>query len=61
MQVTTGPTERLLVADIGGTNARVAVADLGTLSLSHIRSTACSKHASLQAALSAYLAELGYT
>jgi glucokinase len=61
MQRTRAPTDRLLVADIGGTNARFAVADLDKLELSHIHSTPCCRHASLQAALSAYLAELGFT
>ena len=47
-----------MVADIGGTNARLALADLATLELSHIHQTLCDRHANLEAALSDYLASL---
>src|SRR5262249_41057974 len=46
------------VADVGGTNARFAVADLATLELSACRQIRCSDHDSLGAALGAYLATL---
>ncbi len=47
-----------LVADIGGTNARFALADLATLDLSHIRQIRCSAEPSVAAALSGYLTSL---
>jgi glucokinase len=47
-----------LVADIGGTNARFAVADLRTLKLARSVSFRCLEFPSLQAAAAAYLAEL---
>lgn len=50
--------ERAVVADIGGTNARFAVANLATLELSHISHFPCSGHATLASAMSAYLAGL---
>jgi glucokinase len=46
---------RAVVADIGGTNARFAVADLETLELSEIRHFFCSEHPTLACATSAYL------
>jgi glucokinase len=46
---------RAVVADIGGTNARFAIADLGTLDLSDIRHFPCSGHPSLAAAIADYL------
>jgi glucokinase len=46
-----------LVADIGGTNARFAIADLGTLQLSSRGSFRCAEFPSLQAAAAAYLAD----
>ena len=46
---------RAVVADIGGTNARFAVADLETLELSEIRHFLCSEHPTLACAASAYL------
>jgi glucokinase len=52
------PGARALVADIGGTNARFALADLETLELSEIRQFPCSEHASIEAAAEIYLAEL---
>ena len=51
-------TELVMVADIGGTNARLALADLATLELSHIHQTLCDRHANLEAALGDYLASL---
>lgn len=49
---------RALVADIGGTNARFAVADLTTLDLSDIRQVRCAEHPNLEAALGEYLGGL---
>ena len=49
---------RLLVADIGGTNARFAIADLETLALSGIEDFQCARHSSLAEALRAYLDRL---
>jgi glucokinase len=50
--------ELVMVADIGGTNARLALADPATLELSHIHQTLCDRYANLEAALSDYLASL---
>jgi glucokinase len=47
-----------IVADIGGTNARFAVADLATLELSRISQILCAAHPTFTAAFRAYLAEL---
>jgi len=47
-----------IVADIGGTNARFAVADLATLELSRASQVLCAAHPTLTAAFCAYLAEL---
>lgn len=44
-----------LVADIGGTNARFAIADLASLDLSDIRTFPTAEHATLAAAMRAYL------
>ncbi|MGA9442646.1 MAG: glucokinase [Methyloceanibacter sp.] len=44
-----------LVADIGGTNARFATADLATLALRDIRTFPTAEHATLAAAMQAYL------
>jgi glucokinase len=52
------PVATALVADIGGTNARFAVADLETLELSGIRKFLCAEHASMERAAQAYLAGL---
>ena len=49
---------RALVADIGGTNARFAVADLATLGLSDVRQVRCAEHPSLEAAFDDYLGGL---
>jgi glucokinase len=51
-------TKPALVADVGGTNARFALADLATLELSACRQIRCADHASLELALAAYLATL---
>jgi glucokinase len=48
----------VLVADIGGTNARFALAELDTLALSDIRQVRCGDHPSLEAALGDYLGSL---
>ncbi len=47
-----------VVADIGGTNARFAVADLDTLELSSTRHFSCAEHPSIAHAVSAYLSGL---
>ncbi len=52
------PPTRAVVADIGATNARFAVADLVTLELTDIRHGPCAQHATLHAAMQAYLAGL---
>ena len=44
-----------LVADVGGTNARFATADLATLALRDIRTFPTAEHATLAAAMRAYL------
>lgn len=46
---------RALVADIGGTNARFAVADLERFALSEIRHVPCATHPSLAVAMLDYL------
>jgi glucokinase len=47
-----------MVADIGGTNARFALADLATLELTHISHAPCSRHGNLEAALRDYVGSL---
>lgn len=47
-----------IVADIGGTNARFAIANLETLALSHVSRISCGDHPSLTEAAIAYRAEL---
>jgi len=49
---------RALVADIGGTNARFAIADLVTLELASIRSFAVADHPTLAGAISDYLKDI---
>lgn len=46
---------RALVADIGGTNARFAVADLESLALSNVLHVPCATHPSLAGAMLDYL------
>ncbi|MGH6864658.1 MAG: glucokinase [Methyloceanibacter sp.] len=50
--------DHALVADIGGTNARFAVADLDTLELAAIRDFPCASHPTPAAAMCHYLADL---
>jgi glucokinase len=45
-----------LVADIGGTNARFAIADLDTLTLTHFAAFPCARFSSPAAVIAAYLA-----
>jgi glucokinase len=52
------PAASALVADIGGTNARFALADLETLKLSEIRQFLCAEHTSIESAAQLYLAGL---
>ncbi|HSD92483.1 MAG TPA: glucokinase [Methyloceanibacter sp.] len=47
-----------LVADIGGTNARFALADPVSLQLTEIRQVRCAQHPNLEAALSEYVGAL---
>lgn len=47
-----------MVADIGGTHARFALADLATLELTHISHAPCFRHDTLEAALRDYLGSL---
>ena len=54
-------SDRGVVADIGGTNARFALAVLETLELSEIRHFLCSEHPTLAGAASAYLQGLTET
>jgi len=58
MSETSKIPSRALVADIGGTNARFAVADLVTLELATVRSLACADHATLAAAIGHYLKDI---
>ena len=48
-----------LVGDIGGTNARFAIADLSTFELSQIVQFPCSSHSGPAAAIHAYLGQIG--
>jgi glucokinase len=48
-----------LVADIGGTNARFAIADPASLDLSHISQFRCADHESFEAALRHYVETVG--
>ena len=50
---------RALVADIGGTNARFAVADLANLELTDVRKFPTADHASLAEAIKFYIKETG--
>lgn len=52
------PQDQALVADIGGTNARFAIADLATLELTHISQAPCARHGTLETALLDYLGNL---
>jgi glucokinase len=49
---------RALVADIGGTNARFALADLVTLEISSVRRFPCAEHPSLADAIRSYLKDV---
>ncbi|HXG78951.1 MAG TPA: glucokinase [Methyloceanibacter sp.] len=49
---------KALVADIGGTNARFALADPGTLELGEIWQVRCAEHPNLDSALGAYISRL---
>lgn len=50
---------RALVADIGGTNARFAVADLAALDVTNVRKVPTADHASLAEAIKCYLKDTG--
>jgi glucokinase len=52
------PPPRALVADIGGTNARFALADLETLELSQIRQYVCAEHDGIASVAEVYLKTL---
>ena len=51
-------SRRALVGDVGGTNARFAVADLDDITISHFASFRCAMFASFSAAIKAYLATI---
>jgi glucokinase len=53
------PAASAIVADIGGTNARFAVAALDTLRLTDVRKYVCAEHPTLAGAVAAYIAVLG--
>jgi len=55
MQSSNTPPAKAVVADIGGTNARFAVADLASLELVEMRHFLCSDHPTLAHATRAYL------
>ena len=55
MQSSNTPPAKAVVADIGGTNARFAVADLASLELAEMRHFLCSDHPTLAHATRAYL------
>jgi glucokinase len=52
------PAASAIVADIGGTNARFAVASLDTLQLSEVRQILCADHPTVASAAAAYIAGL---
>lgn len=54
-----GPPATALVADIGGTNARFALAELGGSGLSHVMQFPCISHRGLDAAIRFYLDQFG--
>ena len=58
MNIANPPPSCALVADIGGTNARFAVADLATLALSELGQVLCSEHGTLADAACDYLRRL---
>lgn len=58
MQISNRQLSRVLVADIGGTNARFALADPATLELSHISHAPCARHDTIEVALHNYLGDL---
>lgn len=58
MQRSNRPLFRALVADIGGTNARFALADPVTLELTHISHAPCARHGTVEEALHNYLGGL---
>ncbi len=53
------PNRGRLLADVGGTNARLAWQDGAGAPIEHIRVLPVAEHASLQAAMRVYLGELG--
>ncbi len=55
------PSPRALVADIGGTNARFALADLAALDVTDVRTFPTADHASLAEAIKCYLKDSGET
>ena len=58
MRETNKSPSRALVADIGGTNARFAIADLTTLDISAVRRFAVAEHKTLAEAIRYYLKEI---
>lgn len=53
-------SRQALVADIGGTHARFAIADIDELTISHFVSLECRMFSSLRAAIEAYMASIPY-
>jgi glucokinase len=58
MSETSGIPSRALVADVGGTNARFAIADLETLEISAVRRLAVAEHKTLAEAIRFYLKDV---
>jgi glucokinase len=58
MSETSKTPSRVLVADIGGTNARFALADLATLEISSVRTLAGADYPNLADAMKAYLQDI---
>ena len=56
-----GLPEAILVADLGGTNARFAIAELASLTLSHVIQFPCQMHRGPEAAIRAYLEQVDAT
>jgi len=61
LKTTTGRALRGLVGDIGGTNARFAIAERthGATTLTHFKALECAEYADVYAALNAYFADIG--
>lgn len=58
MDQASGLTESILVADLGGTNARFAIAERASLALSNVVQFSCAAHHGPEAAIRSYLAQV---